>query len=308
MKYDDLIASANSPWPPSTPSRALDLYKRVAQYIVDGTRAGTVDWPADRLDRPLNEIQGVILIFGLLEYERVRITSLDQAGNKLEHPDLDVSLSDGTLLGLEQAEVTNMSLGKHESEADKIAVFVRGLLANDPSFAQAFGSHHVLIFLSSHAVGKHTIQSRKERLQITSELERFIRSREHASGKAQGTFSSRYPCLASRGATWGASHRLIPVFDLGHGTTNPSTVSMVPDVIRILNKHRDAAKNYRNLPLWLMMNLTDRWNFTRKTLDNLCSERLDIEPFERCYVADDEGHVLEVRKGGSFAFTGMFAE
>jgi hypothetical protein len=306
MRYDDLVASAASPSPPAPPPRARDLYGRLAQYTVDGTKAGTIDWPADRLDQTLNEIQGVMLIFGLLEYERVQITSLDQAGRKLEHPDLDVLLSDGTLLGIEQAEVTNMTQGKHEAEADKIAVTIRKLVSDDPSFAQAFGSHRVIVFLSSHAVGKHTIQSRKERFQIAAELERFIRSGAHTSGKAQGTFPSRYPCLASRGATWGASPSLSPAFDIGHGATNPSIMSMVPDVVRILNKHRDAAKNYRNLSLWLMMNLTDRWNFTRKTLEKLSSESLDIEPFERCYIADDEGHLLEVRQGGSIAFAGMF--
>ena len=284
------------------------LYRRVAQYTVDSTRAGTIEWPADRLDQAVNEIQGVILIFGLLEYERVQITSLDQAGKKLEHPDLDVSLSDGTRMGIEQAEVTNMGQGKHEAEADKIAVTVRRLVNDDPSFAQAFGSRRVLVFLGSHAVGKHTIQSRQQRLQITSELERFIRAGEHTTGKGQGTFPSRYPCLSSRGATWSASQSLSPAIDFGHSTTNPSTMSMVPDVIRVLNKHRDAAKNYRNLPLWLMMNLTDRWNFTRKTLTALRSESLDIEPFERCYIADDEGRLLELRQGGSIAFAGMFAE
>jgi hypothetical protein len=142
MSYDDLMAS---PSPPGPPPRVRDLYGRLAQYTVDGTRAGTIDWPADRLDQTLNEIQGVMLIFGLLEYKRVQITSLDQAGRKLEHPDLDVSLSDGTLLGIEQAEVTNMSQGKHEAEADKIAVTLRRLVSDDPSFAQAFGGHRVLV-------------------------------------------------------------------------------------------------------------------------------------------------------------------
>lgn len=308
MRYDDLLASETSPSPPAPPPRARDLYKRIAQYTVDGTRAGTLDWPPDRLDQTLNEIQGVMLIFGLLEYERLQITSVDQAGRKLEHPDLDVTLIDGTLLGVEQAEVTNMSQGKHEAETDKIAVSVRRLVSDDPSFAEAFGNHRVLVFLGSQAVGKHMIQSRNERLQITAEIERFIRAGEHATGKGQGSFLSRYPCLASRGATWGSSQSLSPAIDFGHSTTNPTLTSMVPDVVRVLNKHRDAATNYRKLPLWLMMNLTDRWNFSRKTLEQLLSEHLNIEPFERCYIADDMGRLLEVLRDGSIAFTGMFVD
>ncbi|SRR5579875_1060550 len=309
MTYDNMIATG------AWAGRNLELRSRMAEYQVDDTRLGAIDWPSGgsspddmMLDRWSNEVLGVALVLGLLSHEGIRIQSRDKSGNKLERPDLDVALEDGALFGVEQADVTNTAQRQHEAESAKLTASIRRLIDSDSAFAKAFGNSHATIFLSSHVVGKHQIASKKERVSLQAEIERFFRDGEHLNGGDRQPFSANYPALHSRGATWHNSSSPIPVFDIGHGATNASTYPAIRDIVRVLNDHRRAAEAYRKTPLWIVLLLTDRWEFLRNTLNEVATLTPPIDPFERCYLTDDSGRVLELRRNGYAVFTGMFAK
>jgi len=241
------------------------------------------------------EVLGVALILGLLGHEEARLATLDGSGKKLERPDFDVTLADSDRVGVEQADVTGTAQRKHEAEVAALSAAIRDLLDGDPTFASAFGNRHITVFLSSHVVGRHRIDSKAERQAIQAEIERFVRSGEHVEGTVAKAFSSAYPILQSRGATWHSSSLVVPLFDICHGASNAAGSPALDDIIRVLDDHRKAAAGYRALPLWIALLLTDRWEFLRGTLDAVATLNPPIGPFERCYLADDAGRVLELR-------------
>ncbi len=294
--------------------RNLELRSRMAAYHVDGVRLGSIEWPTrsgslddTMLDKWSDEILGVALILGLISHEDVVITSQDAAGKKLEQPDLDVTIPGHPIVGVEQADVTGTMQRMHEAETSALSGAIRHLLDNDPAFARAFGNRHVTIFLSSHVIGKFRIEGKRDRLAIQAEVERFIRSGDHMRGATgANSFSAAYRNLHGRGATWHCAALSVPVFDIGHGANNASSYPAVDDVICVLDDHRKAAAKYRALPLWIVLLQTDRWDFLRNTLDAVASLNPPIDPFDRCYFADDTGRLLELRRGNTPSFTGMF--
>lgn len=302
MKYDDMIASGA--WGGSN----LEIRSRMAAYGVDGKRLGAIDWPTRAgvltdllLDKWSNEVLGVALILGRLRYENVQLISFDPAGHKLEKPDFDVVLPTGVRIGVEQADVEATADRKHEVETEILAGAITTLINTDASFAAAFGNHHVIVFPSNHVVGKFSFESKKDRIRVQAEIEQFIRSGAHAAGGSAESFSSSYPLLQSRGATWHCSKVPVPIFDIGRGSNNAG-YPILADVIRVLDRHRSAAVNYRKLPLWLTLLVTNRWEFSRRTLNAVADANLSIEPFERCYLMDDTARVLELQMGAAPVF------
>lgn len=290
------------------------MQERMAEYMVNRTRLGGICWKMrtsspneTRLDPKDNEILGAALIFGMLGLESVNIVSKDPAGNDLERPDLDVTFSDRSTVGFEAADVVETHQGKHASESEALRTGILDLRANDASFATAFGSRRIVVFLSSPLSTKQRIEGKSERQAIQSELEQFIRAGEHTGRTSGVTFSRTYPTLHSRGATWHSSPFPVPGFDVGHGAGGKISDPAISEIIRVLDKHRSSAATYRKLPLWIGLIMTDRWEFLRGTLDAVAASPPQIAPFERCYLADDGGRVLELRDGSAPVFVGIFA-
>lgn len=228
--------------------------------------------------------------------ENVDIASLDQIRSDLECLDLDVTSCDGNWVGFEAADVVATRQGRHESETAALRNAILDLRADDTSFASAFGSRRVVVLLSFPFTENHQI-GKQERRAIQSEIEAFIRAGEHATGKSGQGFSSAYPTLHDRGATWHSSPFPVPGFDVGHATASAVGDPAVAEILRVLDDHRTAAARYRSLPLWLGLLMTDRWEFFRQTVDAVATAPPSIALFQRCYLADDSGRMLELRDG-----------
>ncbi len=263
-----------------------------------------------RPSKEAGEILGTASILSLLGEKNVTITSLDSNGLKLERPDLDVKFDDGTEIGIEQADVAPPDEAKHDAETGRLEAYFWDLLETDDSFPELFGSNNVAIFLSSHAVGKLHIQSKNEGQAIQAELESFFRSGAHSAGGSATAFSSTYPTLHGRGATWHSNPFPVARFTLGHTGGNGISLPASADVTRVLEKHRKSANKpgYRTGRTWITLLMTGRWEFFRDTLDDVRNSPPPIEPFECAYLQNDTGRVLELRSGGRADFVGMFAK
>lgn len=55
-----------------------------------------------------------------------------------------------------------------------------------------------------------------------------------------------------------------------------------------------------------MLFMTGRWEFFRDTLDEVRKKPPAIAPFERAYLQDDTGRVLELRSAVTAGFVGVF--
>src|SRR5579875_788470 len=114
MTYDNMIATG------AWAGRNLELRSRMAEYQVDDTRLGAIDWPSGgsspddmMLDRWSNEVLGVALVLGLLSHEGIRIQSRDKSGNKLERTYIYFPHEYGSLFVVEQDDVTNTAYRHH---------------------------------------------------------------------------------------------------------------------------------------------------------------------------------------------------
>jgi hypothetical protein len=307
VTYDDIIRRGT--WG----GKRGDMYKRMAEYKVDGVRLGGIDWPTRsgsrndrRLETRANEILGAAMIVGLLGVENVSIRSLEPAGTQLESPDFDVTFSDGRTIGFEAADVVATRQGQHQSETEALRSAILDLGASDPTFDSAFGNHYISVFLSGPFTKNHQI-GKTERLAIQGEIEAFIRSGGHVTGRTGSRFSVTYPTLHSRGATWHSSASPVRAFEVGHSAGNGVGDPAVADIVRVLDSHRSSAVKYRKLPLWIGLIVTDRWDFFRDTLNAVAASPPSVAPFERCYLADDSGRLLELRPNAPPAFVGTFA-
>lgn len=294
MTYDERIASGV--WEGSH----LRLRSRMADYLVDGTRLGSICWPSrsgspndPHLDVASGELLSAALILGLLGHERVAIVSKDSNGQKLERPDLNVSFADGKSIGVEIADVIATPQAKHDAESDAVVTYIRDLLDNDPAFSAAFGNRRITVAITSPLSERQLIEGKSEGSQVRNEIEAFFRTGKHLNAKKRWeAFGSDGATLTSRGATWYANESDVPYFDMAHGRMNASELSGLVDVIRVLERHRNAAAGYRSGSTWLLLLLTDTWEFLRDTLREVEAAKLEIAPFERCYVADTSGSVL----------------
>lgn len=298
MTYDEMLANplSGGAWRP--------LFERMASYWLDGTRLGTVELQTRsgsrhdrRLQSELAEIGTAAQVLALIGHEGVSITSQDASGKKLERPDLDVTLADGTTIGVEAAEATTTAQGKHDSETAALLVHVRDLVDGDPGFASALGNQHLSVFLAGPLLDDSRITSKSERRAIGEEIERFIRTGRHIGPKDRGPwFPVEFPMLQRRGATWYTNSSILPYFDIGQGGKNPAQDARAHSALRILDEHRGAAHGYRSITTWMVMLLVHPWEFHGNTLTDIEHMAPPIDPFERCYIADANGRVLEMRK------------
>lgn len=298
MTYDELIAAGI--WS----GKMLEFRSRMAEYIVDGGRFGEMCLKTKsgsendtHLDKRTSEISTACMLFSYLGYDKIDIASLDPDGKQLERPDLDVSLPDGSLIGLEVADVSETDQRKHESGRNLVEVRINDLLANDPSFKMAMGKVYFTVTLNG--IGpyrRREIASKKEAQAIATEIEAFVRSGEHLKPMEDyfGTFPAAYPTLNGRGAQvhveqWDDEAYL----SISEGASTIGPAHRRDEVIRVLDDHRESAKRgYRNLPTWIALLLTDPLEYFYNTIFAVEKSKPPIEPFMRAYLMDAVARAL----------------
>ncbi len=281
----------------------LEVAKRMADYTVDGARFGSLELetrsgsPNDvHLAKRVSEVHTAALIFSYQLYERIELISLGSEGRHLERPDFDARLPDGRLIGIEVAEVSETDLRKHESGRNLIEVAVNDLLDADPAFKAAMGRLYLSLTLS--AVGPYRasqIQSKAEAQAIAHEIEAFVRSGRLtiANDDFFATFPPSYPTLHARGAQYHAEPiETGPSFTVADGAGAIGRRHRSSEVMHVLDRHRQAAEQYRPLPLWIFLLLTDPFELFYNTLNAIDAKKPAITPFERACIADATSKVL----------------
>lgn len=259
--YDRLIAKGN--WS----GEILRLHERMSGYLVDGARFGaipiTTKTPSlndTHLDKQPSEITTAARVFSRLGHEKVEFITVGSNGKRLERPDLDARLPDGAYIGVEVAGVSETAARKHDSAMNQIEVAIADLLDADPAFRKALGDTYFSLTLNGVGPNRAVqIASKKEAQSIAEEIERFIRSRSHASLVSDyfATFPAQYATLAGRGAQYHAEPAARPYFSVAEGATTIGRAHRLDEVIRVLDDHRASAKDYRPLPTWILLSLTD---------------------------------------------------
>lgn len=301
MTHDELIAAGVWSGP------VLEIRKRMAEYLVDGVRFGGMELktktasPNDtHLEKRVSEITTAALMFSYLKYESVGITSFDSSGKQLERPDLDVTLPDGSEIGVEVADVSDTDLRKHESGRNEIEIAVSDLLDSDHSFGAAMGNTYFSLNLNGVGAPSAQLASKSEARVIAEEIVAFVRTGDHrvSSNDFFASFPVKYPTLHGRAAQYHAEpwpHD--PVFTLSDGAGTIGKVSGQRDLERVLNRHRVSAKvGYRNLPTWIVLFLTDPFEFFYNTIGSVQSAALPIDPFVRVCIMDAVARVLLIEK------------
>jgi hypothetical protein len=300
MTHDELIAAGI--WS----GNMLEFRSRMAEYIVDGSRFGEMCLKTKsgsendtHLDKRTSEISTACMLFAYLGYERIEIVSLGPDGKALERPDLDVRLPDGSLIGLEVADVSETDQRKHESGRNLVEVKINDLLGNDPLFKEAMGKVYFAVTLNGVGpYGRREIGSKKEAQAIAAEIEAFVRSGQHLQPTDDyfETFSAAYSTLHGRGAQyhverWEHEANL----SIGEGASTIGPAHRRDEVIRVLDDHRASAKKaYRNLPTWIVLLLTDTLEYFYNTITAVENAKPPIDPFVRGYLMDAAARVLLV--------------
>lgn len=298
MTHDDLIAAGI--WS----GAVLEFRKRMAEYLVDGLRFGSMEMstksgsPNDvHLDKRVSEISTACMLFSYLKISGLQIRSVDANGTTLERPDLDVTMSDGSVIGVEVADVSKTAQRKHEAGRSLIETTIADMLDLDLAFKASMES--VYFALTLNGVGRYDrrgIESNKEARAIASEIAAFIKSGEHlkASEEYFASFSSAYPALHARGAQFHVDaweHE--PHFSVSEGASRIAPRNCRCEVLRVLNDHRaSAAKGYRPLPTWIVLFLTDAMEYFYNTIAVIEKEPPPIAPFVRGYVMDAAARLL----------------
>jgi hypothetical protein len=299
VTHDEIIA--NGYWS----GDILELRKRTAEYTVNGKRLGSIDWRTKSghsgdtmLEKSDSEVLTAAFVLARLNHERVAITSVDSDGAQLERPDLDARFEDGTEVGIEVADVGQTDEMKHEAAVNFIEYSISNLLETDATFAQAFGPWFLSVNLNPIGTWKKVpISSKKEARQILGDVEAFIRAGEHRKPvtRTLTAFPDAYSTLRARGAEYTASPFASGAyFDLGDGSGAMASSDEYDEVLRVLDKHRSSAADYRPKRLWMIMYLTSSYEVFRRTVEAADAKRPPIAPFERCYISDGVGRLLEL--------------
>lgn len=296
MTHDELIAAGI--WS----GAILEIRQRMAEYIVDGVRFGTVELetksgsPNDiYLEKGISEVTTAAMVLSRLGMENVELFSLDVSGKPLESPDLDAVLPDGRKIGIEVADVIATEDAKHGASRSGVEVVVADLIDNDPSFATAFGQFYFSTTLNG--VGPHTpvkIGSKREMQSIADEVVRYIRCREHQSTDDEyfRDFPAAYETLRARGAQFHAERMDAgPYFSLSEGASAIGRVNHSAEVLRVLDKHRRQAAKYRPGPTWMILFLTDSFEYFNNTIAAIATTKPPISPFERVYLMDSASRI-----------------
>jgi hypothetical protein len=291
MNHDELIAA--STWS----GEILTLRFRMAEYSIDGARFGLMELdtksgsPNDvYMQKRVSEIVTAAMVLSRLGYQRVRLFSLDENGKLLESPDLDCQLPSGHYIGIEIAEVVETAAAKHNASRNEVEVTMGDLIDKDPTFATAFGNFY--FDLTLNGIGPHSpvrIGSKKEKRENAHEVEALIRSGCHQT-PFEGyyrPFPDAYKTLHARGAQFHASPMDSgPYFSMSEGAGTIGRVQHLDDVVRVLDKHRRQAANYRQLPTWIVLFLTDPFELFYNTIQAAVQAQPPVAPFERAYLMD----------------------
>ena len=284
----------------------LELHARKADFTVDGVRFGTLlvetksGSPHDRrLTKRSEEIVTAAFILGRLGYEGVDLITKANDGADLERPDLDARFSDGTIVGIEIAQVGSTKRMKHDAHIAMLEHTIRDLIDSDSGFAEAFGPWYLTVNISS-VLGERDVSSKKEAQTLTAEVIAFIRARAHRQDESEqddmesGYFPLEYATLHSRGATYYAAPAAYgPYFGtMSGGTVNPNPET--DEIIRVLDEHREQAKTYRMQRIWMLMYLPDSNEIFRHTIRAISDLKPPIEPFEQCHISDAVWNVVSL--------------
>jgi len=299
MTYDELLA--HGAWHTGA---LRDIRLRQVEYTVDGVRLGGLEFetftcsPNDtRFSKERAEIETATFLLARLGYEQVPLFAKDSAGKKLPGagPDLEAELPDGRL-GLEVAEAIAPAVKARDAEVQRIEIALRDLHDRDDGFKTALGESNVSIILSSGAptfgLGK------KEALELLGAIERFIRDGGHMQPTDEDDDNFPIPEQYSRLAITGA-RCFTSVLPGGYISVSEGAHFVDPRhsaqiALGVLNDHRVNAKNYRPIPTWMVIFLSDPNEIFRDTIAKLEEMNLVIDPFERCYISDVAGLLLTV--------------
>jgi len=298
MTHDELIAAGV--WDGET----LRIRKVMAEYLVDGGRFGAVDLatksgsPNDvYVQKRISEIATAAMLLARLGYENVRLLSIDGDGKDLERPDLDCYLPSGEEVKIEVAEVVKSDAAKHDASRNLVNVVISDLIDKDATFAAAFGNFYFSLILNG--IGPQSqmpIASKKEAMAMATEIEQFIRSEvhRHATESYFRSFPPSCPVLYARGSTFNASELDSgPYFSMSEGSGAIGRSHQLPEVMRVLNGHRTSAATYRPGVTWIVLLISDTFEFFNNTIAEVIKANPPISPFERAYFLDGGGR-LEV--------------
>jgi len=284
--------------------KILEVRQRMAEYVVDGARFGAMPIVTkspstnDRnLEKQTSEIMTAAMFFSYLGYENVEFVTVGSDGKRLESPDLDARLSEGTYIGVEVADASETAQRKHDAGINLIEIVIRDLIDGDPAFRRVFGDTYFALTLNG--VGPNTpvkIASKREAQSIATEIQHFIRSGTHGSPAVDyfATFPSHYATLTKRGAQYHAEPGASPYFSISEGASAIGRAHRLGEVIRVLDDHRASAKNYRPLPTWILLFLTDTMEYFYGTIYAVEAAKPPITPFVRGYLIDAAERILEL--------------
>jgi len=296
--YDLLIAQGN--WS----GDVLAAHERMADFSVDGSRFGAMPLltktasPNDtHLDKRTSEITTAAKIFSRLGYENIAFTTVGIDGKRLGRPDLGARLPDGTEIGVEVTDVSETALRKHDAGTNLVERAIGDLIDADPAFRKALGDTY--FSLTINGVGSNRplhISTKKEAQSIAEEVDRFIRSGSHTTPTSDyfATFPAQYATLASRGAQYHAEPAAEPYFSVSEGASTIGRAHRLGEVIRVLDDHRASAKDYRPLPAWILLSLTDTMEYFYGTIFAVEATKPPITPFVRGYLIDAVGRILDL--------------
>lgn len=290
MTYDEMIAAGCWEGP------ILDLRRRMSNYLVDGKRFGGLDLTTKSgsandtsLEKRMSEINIASMVLSQAGFDGVKITSVDALGKPLERSDLDAEFQDGAVVGLEIAEVVETDVAKHNASHNAIEQRIADRLDADPAFGTAFGNMYLSITLNPPGPPSRAgVLAKKLATAILDEIEDFVQRGLHATTVALHfhEFPEEYAILRARGALFSAEPSDAPHFSLSDGATTIGRQDRKSEVLRVLDKHRVQAVGYRQPTNWMLMLLSDAFEFFYDTVGAVALLKPPIAPFERAYLAD----------------------
>lgn len=298
MNLDDLIANSNFGTGPF-----LEVQRRRAAYTLDGNRLGGVDYEFrtesqhdPRLSDKRFEIEMASLVLALLGYERVSLFSVNADGEPLERPDLEAEI-DGARIGVEVAQAISEKWRKISSVHEFVERNLLDRRDTNSAFAQALGNYYVIVALGSPGGPESKPASKTEGKLLLGELIEFIESGGHKPATEEVTpFPSTSPRLHSLGATFSSSKQRVGTISVGGGPRFLPSAPDVTDVTRVLNDHRESAKDYRTSTTWIILVLSDMEELFRATLLDVEKRNPEIKPFAKCYLLDAAYRIVELPK------------
>lgn len=163
---------------------------------------------------------------------------------------------------------------------------------------KAFGNFYLDVSLSDiDAYPRSQIVTRKEAAIVKSEIMAFTPGVEHQRALKNDLlrFSSAYPTLSERRARYYVEVCAEgPHFALSDGAGPIDPAFRPADVLRVLDRHRSATSGYRTIQTWIILLLTDHFEFFRNTISGDRSFEPIDTPIAKAYFADTAGRLLEL--------------